>query len=178
MSQLKIPVGPEDHVQGDPQAECTLVEYGDYECPHCAAAHPIVKRLQRHFGKHLRLVYRNFPLTQLHPHAESAAEAAEFAGSKGKFWETHDLLFENQSRLGMALYEAIAEELGLSALELREALITREFLPTVRADFAGGVRSGVNGTPTFFINGERHDGPYEYEFLEAAIEETRARVRQ
>lgn len=173
MSKLKIPVGPEDHIQGDESSECTLVEYGDYECPHCARAHPIVKRLQRHFGKHLRFVFRNFPLSQLHPHAESAAEAAEFTASHGKFWEMHDLLFENQSRLDIALYEALAEELGLSSIELREALSGREYLPRVRADFAGGVRSGVNGTPTFFINGQRHDGSYEYEDLRAAIEKAR-----
>jgi len=173
VSKLKIPVGPEDHIEGEEGAECTLVEYGDYECPHCARAHPIVKRLQRHFRKHLRFVFRNFPLSQLHPHAESAAEAAEFAASQGKFWEMHDLLFENQSRLDIALYEALAEELGLSSNELREALTRRDYLPRVRADFAGGVRSGVNGTPTFFINGQRHDGSYEYDDLRAAIEEAR-----
>ena len=126
MGKLKIPVGPEDHIQGDEGAESTLVEYGDYECPHCARAHPIVKRLQRHFGKKLRFAFRNFPLSQLHPHAESAAEAAEFAASRGKFWEMHDLLFENQSRLDIALYEALAEELGLSSNELREALTRRD----------------------------------------------------
>ena len=173
MSKLKIQVGPEDHIQGDEGAKCTLVEYGDYECPHCARAHPIVKQIQRHFGKNLRFVFRNFPLSQSHPHAESAAEAAEFAASHGKFWEMHDLLFENQSRLGDPLYGELAEELGLSSAELRKSLSGREYLPRVRADFAGGVRSGVNGTPTFFVNGQRHDGSYEYEDLRAAIEKAR-----
>ena len=109
-------------------------------------------------------------MSQLHPHAESAAEFAEFAGSNGKFWEMHDLLFENQTRLGIALYEELAEALGLSAFELREALSRKELLTRVRTDFAGGVRSGVNGTPTFFINGLRHDGPFEFEDLRTAIE--------
>ncbi len=139
MSQLKISVGPEDHTQGDDNADYTLVEYGDYECPHCGRAYPIVKQLQRHFGKNLRFGFRNFPLAQLHRQAESAAEAAEFAGSKGKFWEMHDLLYENQTQLGPALYEELAEQVGLSAQELGEALSTREFcrecVPILQAVF-------------------------------------------
>ena len=103
MANLRVPIGPDDHIQGDPHAPCTLVEYGDYECPHCGRAYPIVKRVQKHFGKRLLFVFRNFPLTQSHPHAAAAAETAEFAGSHGKFWEMHDLLFEYQSRLGLPL---------------------------------------------------------------------------
>ncbi len=170
MSTLKIPVGPEDHVQGSADAECTLVEYGDYECPHCAHADPIVKRLQRHLGKRLRFVFRNFPLSQIHPHAEAAAETAEFAAANGKFWEMHDLIFENQSSLSLALFEKLAQRLGLSSAELLDALNRKEYEARVRADFTGGVRSGVNGTPTFFINGQRHNGSFEYEDLLAAIE--------
>jgi protein-disulfide isomerase len=170
VSTLKIPVGPEDHVQGSADAECTLVEYGDYECPHCAHADPIVKRLQRHLGKRLRFVFRNFPLSQLHPHAEAAAETAEFAAARGKFWEMHDLIFENQSSLSLALFEKLAQQLGLSSADLLDALNRKEYEARVRADFTGGVRSGVNGTPTFFINGQRHNGPFEYEDLLAAIE--------
>ena len=169
MSTLKIPVGPEDHVQGSADAECTLVEYGDYECPHCAHADPIVKRLQRHLGKRLRFVFRNFPLSQIHPHAEAAAETAEFAAANGKFWEMHDLIFENQSSLSLALFEKLAQRLGLSSAELLDALNRKEYEARVRADFTGGVRSGVNGTPTFFINGQRHNGSFEYEDLLAAI---------
>lgn len=172
MSTLKIPVGPEDHVQGDEHAEYTLVEYGDYECPHCAHADPIVKRLQRHFGKRLRFVFRNFPLSQIHPHAEGAAETAEFAGAGGKFWEMHDLLLQNQSSLSLALFQALAGQLGLSAAELLEALQRKDYEARVRADFSGGVRSGVNGTPTFFINGQRHNGSFEYQDLLEAIEQT------
>src|ERR1039458_9033463 len=105
MSTLKVPVGPSDHIQGDANAECTLMEYGDYQCPHCGRAYPIVKRVQKHFGKRLRFVFRNFPLNEAHPQAEFAAESAEFAGAHGKFWEMHDGLFENQSRLGGDLYQ-------------------------------------------------------------------------
>jgi protein-disulfide isomerase len=169
---LKIPVGEKDHLQGDPAAKCTLVEYGDYECPHCGRAYPIVKRVQKHFGKRLRFVFRNFPLSEAHPHAESAAETAEFVGTKGKFWEMHDLLFENQEQLSGALYLKLSTELGLSPQELRSSLEKGKFAAHVKSDFTGGVRSGVNGTPTFFINGERHDGPFDYEDLIAAIENT------
>jgi protein-disulfide isomerase len=167
---LRIPVGDHDYIQGDANARCTLVEYGDYECPHCGHAYPIVKRVQKHFGKRLRFVFRNFPLSEMHPHAESAAETSEFAGVKNKFWEMHDLLFENQQELGGALYLKLATELGLQPEALRESLEKRAFAAKVKSDFTGGVRSGVNGTPTFFINGERHDASFEYEDLVGAIE--------
>ncbi|HMD44215.1 MAG TPA: thioredoxin domain-containing protein [Candidatus Acidoferrum sp.] len=167
---LRVPVGEHDHMQGAATATCTLVEYGDYECPHCGRAYPIVKRVQKHFGKRLRFVFRNFPLGEMHPHAESAAESAEFAGSKNKFWEMHDLLFENQENLSGVLYLKLATQLELPPEALREALEKRAFATKVKADFTGGVRSGVNGTPTFFINGERHDGSFEYEDLLGAIE--------
>ncbi len=170
MSTLKVPVGPADHSQGDENAPCTLVEYGDYECPYCGQAYPIVKRVQKHFGKRLRFVFRNFPLAEMHPHAEFAAEVAEFAGAHGKFWEMHDLLYENQKRFGGELFLELAQQLKLAPADLRAALEKREYLPRVRADFSGGARSGVNGTPTFFINGQRHDAPFEYEDLVAAIE--------
>jgi len=167
---LRVPVGEQDHVQGSADAHSTLVEYGDYECPHCGRAHPIVKRVQKHFGKKLRFVFRNFPLAEMHPHAESAAETAEFAGAHGKFWEMHDALFENQEQLGGAFYLKLAQELGLSPQELRAAVENREYLARVKSDFTGGVRSGVNGTPTFFINGKRHDASIEYDDLVEAIQ--------
>lgn len=170
MSTLKVPVRPEDHTQGDVQADCTVVEYGDYECPHCGHAYPIIKRVQKVFGKRLRFVFRNFPLNEMHPHAESAAESAEYAGAHGKFWEMHDLLFENQDHLGDTLFQELAQKLKLAQADLRKALDKREYMARVHADFTGGARSGVNGTPTFFINGHRHDGPFEYEDLVGAIE--------
>jgi len=170
MAKLTVPVRPEDHSQGEADAQCTLVEYGDYQCPSCGQAYPIVKRIQRHFGRRLRFVFRNFPLSQMHPHAQSAAETAEFAGAHGEFWPMHDLLFENQHRLGSPLYEELATELKLSAADLKTALQEGTYTPRVRADFSSGVRSGVNGTPTFFINGRRNDGPFDYDSLVEAIE--------
>jgi protein-disulfide isomerase len=170
MAGLKIPVSSDDHIQGGEGAAVTLVEYGDYECPHCGHAHPIVKRVQKHFGDKLRFVFRNFPLNEMHPNAESAAEAAEFAGVSGRFWEMHDAIFENQENLGLPLLFELAGRLGLSTADLRDALTNQQYTPRVRNDFLGGVRSGVNGTPTFFINGHRHEGRFEFEDLIAGIE--------
>ena len=158
MTKLKTPITQHDHVQGDEDAPLTLVEYGDFECPHCGRAHPIVKALQERFGEQLRFVYRHFPLAQMHPHAESAAETSEFSGVHKKFWEMHDLLFENQDQLGLPLYQELAGALGLPVEQLIEALERGEFTAKVRSDFSSGVRSGVNGTPTFFINGVRYEG--------------------
>lgn len=169
MSTLKNPVTSEDHAQGPENAEVTLVEYGDYECPHCGRAYAIVKQVQKHFKKRLRFVFRNFPLSEMHANAEAAAEVAEFAGSQGKFWEMHDSLFENQARLGEALFLEIGERLKLPSADLRQALEQKTFEARVRADFRGGVRSGVNGTPTFFINGVRHDASFDYDTLVSAI---------
>ncbi len=169
MTTLKIPVGPNDHSEGPEDAPVTLVEYGDYQCPYCGDAYAVVKQIQKTFGKRLRFVFRNFPLREAHPHAESAAETAEFAGAAGKFWPMHDLLYENQDRLGDALYATLAESLDLSPAALRQALEQGTFRARVRADFTSGVRSGVNGTPSFFINGQRHDGPFAFESLAAAL---------
>ena len=169
MATLKAPITAEDHVQGPENAEVILVEYGDYECPHCGRAYPIVQQVQKHLGKRLRLVFRNFPLSETHPHAEAAAEVAEFAGAQDKFWEMHDRLFENQERLGETLFLNLGEELKLSTAAMRQALEQGTFEARVRADFKGGVRSGVNGTPTFFINGHRHDGSFDFETLVSAI---------
>jgi protein-disulfide isomerase len=170
MATLQIPVTAADHSQGEANAPVTLLEYGDYECPACGAAYPIVKAVQKHFGKKLKFVFRNFPLTKLHPHAESAAEVAEFAGAHARFWEMHDALYENQEELGPPLYLALAKSLDLPAAELTKALEQHSFRQKVRADFAGGLKSGVNGTPTFYINGTRHDGSFELEDLVAAID--------
>jgi protein-disulfide isomerase len=171
MSKLSVPVSIKDHRQGDPDAPCTLVEYGDYQCPSCAQAYPIVKRLQKHFAGRLSFVFRNFPLSQIHRYAEAAAETAEFAGSHNKFWEMHDLLYENQDRLPEeGLLAELAQHLHLAPAQLLEALQSKEFQPHVRADFTAGVRSGVNGTPTFFINGQRHDGSYDFDSLVEVID--------
>ncbi|MGB9144558.1 MAG: thioredoxin domain-containing protein [Acidobacteriaceae bacterium] len=166
-----MPITAEDHVQGPEDADVTLVEYGDYECPHCGRAYPIVQQVQKKFGERLRFAFRNFPLSQMHPHAEAAAEVAEFAGAHGKFWEMHDRLFEHQERLGEGLFLALAKELTLSTSAMRQALEQKTFQTRVRADFTSGIRSGVNGTPTFFINGLRHNGSFDFDALVSAIQQ-------
>lgn len=169
MAKLKVPVGPTDHIQGPADAPVTLVEYGDYQCPSCGRAYPIVKALQKRLGKRLRFVFRNFPLREMHPNAEVAAETAEFAATHNKFWEMHDLIYENQQDLSDRLLSDLAQRLKLDAKSLAKALESGEFADRVQKDFSGGVRSGVNGTPTFFINGQRHDEDFELETLSRAI---------
>jgi protein-disulfide isomerase len=168
---LTMPVSDDrDHIQGPADGRVTLVEYGDYECPYCGAAYPIVKEVQARMGERLRFVFRNFPITTSHPHAEQAAEAAEAAGGQGRFWEMHDVLYENQRHLEDENLRAYAEELGLDVERFGKELAEHVHAPRVREDFMSGVRSGVNGTPTFFINGARHDDSYELETLLAALE--------
>jgi protein-disulfide isomerase len=169
MSMLRMPVTPADHIQGAMDAPVTLIEYGDYECGYCGLAFPSVKRAQKRFATQLRFVFRHFPLTEAHPFAEAAAEAAEYAGAHGCFWEMHDGLYMNQDELGLALILGLGRALGLSDLGLRDALAQRRFAAKIQADFLGGVRSGVNGTPSFFINGEKHAGSYSYQELAGAI---------
>jgi protein-disulfide isomerase len=178
MATLRVPVNENDHIQGPKNAPVTLLEYGDYECPHCGHAHPIIKAVQKHYGDRLRFVFRNFPLTQIHPMAEPAAETAEFAGTHGKFWEMHDGLFENQEALGPELFEELAENLDLPIDGLRNALVDHEYLEKVRSDFSSGIKSGVNGTPTFFINGNRHEGSFEFEDLVMAIDAALAKPKR
>ena len=171
MSPLVTPVSSDDHAQGEASAPVTLVEYGDYECPYCGEAYPVVKALQRHFGKRLRFVYRNFPLTQAHPHAEPAAEVAEAAAAQGQFWAMHDAIFEHQSALDQSDLLRYAEEAGLDVDAIAEALAAHTYASRVRRDFLGGVRSGVNGTPSFFINGDKYEGDYNVPSMTAAIEQ-------
>lgn len=168
---LKDPVSNDDHVQGGKNAVITLVEYGDYECPYCGEAYPIIKQLQKHYGSKLRFVFRNFPLTEVHPLALSAAQTAEFAGAEGQFWEMHDLIYENQSDLSTALLYALTESLNLSEAKLKEALVNHTFDNKIQKDFLGGVKSGVNGTPTLYINGTRYSGPVEFQNLVSTIDE-------
>jgi protein-disulfide isomerase len=168
---LTLPVSEDrDHVQGPAEAAVTLVEYGDYECPYCGAAYPIIKEAQERMGERLRFVFRNFPITTSHPHAEQAAEAAEAAAAQGRFWQMHDLLYENQQRLGDEDLRAYAGQLGLEVEPFDQELAEHVHAPRVREDFMSGVRSGVNGTPTFYINGLRYDDSYELDTLLAALE--------
>jgi protein-disulfide isomerase len=170
-AKLKPPVGANDHVQGSAKAPVTLVEYGDYECPYCGEAYSVVKALQERLGDQMRFVFRNFPLAQAHPHAEHAAEAAEAAAAQGKFWEMHDMLYENQDALEDEDLVRYARALHLDVPRFVKEMEAGIYTERVREDFRSGVRSGVNGTPSFFINGARHDGAYDLASLLAAIEE-------
>jgi protein-disulfide isomerase len=169
--KLKLPVGDRDHVQGSPYVKVTLVEFGDYQCPYCGEAYSIVKRVQEKYRDELRFVFRNFPLTEIHPRAEFGAEMAEAAAVQGKFWEMHDYLYEHQAQLSNAQYFLeYAEKLGLDAKRIAEEIANHQYLPRIREDFSTGVRSGVNGTPTFFVNDLRHNGDYQFETFVAAID--------
>jgi protein-disulfide isomerase len=159
-----------DHVQGSAEAPVTLVQYGDYECPYCGEAYPIIKEMQAKMGARLRFVFRNFPISTSHPHAEHAAEAAESADSQGRFWEMHDLLYERQQHLTDQDLHAYAEELGLDVERFDKEMTEHVHESRVHEDFMSGVRSGVNGTPTFYMNGVRHDDSYEPDVLLDALE--------
>ncbi len=176
MTKLKVPVSPEDHIQGPANSPLSLVEYGDFECPYCGQAYGIVKEAQDALGDDLRLIFRHFPLTQVHPHALGAAQAAEAAGRQGKFWQMHDLLFENQDALGVDDLRQHAERLGLDVDAFAQALGDARLSERIRRDFMGGVRSGVNGTPAFFINDIRHDGGWDAESLIESLRTARSRL--
>ncbi len=169
VARLTLPVGARDHAQGRADAAVTLVEYGDYECPHCGRAYPIIKEVQRRLGSKLRFVFRNFPLSESHPHAQHAAEAAEGAAAGGRFWEMHDVLYEHQQALDDAHLVGYAGTLGLDADAFKRELRAHAHKARVREDFVSGVRSGVNGTPTFFIDGERFDDSWDPETLTKAL---------
>jgi protein-disulfide isomerase len=147
-------------VQGDPHARIELVEYGDYECPYCGQAYLSVKAVQEALGDDLKFVFRNFPLAQVHPRALPAAQAAEAAALQGKFWEMHDILFEHQDMLESAHLFRDAELLGLDLDRFARDFESQAVADKIRADFLSGARSGVNGTPTFFVNGERYEGSW------------------
>ena len=168
-SKLTLPVAGRDHIQGDIDAPIALVEYGDYECPVCGEVYPIIKAIQERMGDNLCFAYRNFPLANVHPHAESAAEAAESAGAQGKFWEMHDILFENQDALELDDLAEYAAVIGLDARRMLADILYHTNEARVREDFKSGVRGGVNGTPSFFINGERYDGARGLDPLLAAL---------
>ncbi len=169
MSQLTISVNIKDHTQGKNDAPVTLVEYGDYECPYCGQAYPIIKDLQKKVGIKLKLVFRNFPLSEVHPHALHAACSAEAAAQQGKFWQMHDLLFENQNALEDQDLQVYARELNLDIKQFIKDMRSQQVISKIKNDFMSGVKSGVNGTPTFFINEHRHDGSYELDFLLEAV---------
>jgi protein-disulfide isomerase len=178
MTELALPVSRRDHIRGTSSPLVTLVEYGDYECPYCGRAYHIVKRIEAEMEDKLAYVFRNFPLTQIHPHAMQAACAAEAAGFQGEFWSMHDQLFTHQDALGVESIATYGTFIGLDTERFLDDMESDLVERRVREDFLSGVHSGVNGTPTFFINGHRHDHWYEYQALRKAIEAAAAAGRR
>jgi len=166
---LKPPLSERDHIKGPAEAQIELVEYGDFECPHCGRAALVVNQLTEEMGDRLRFAFRHFPLSKMHPHARLAAQAAEAAGAQGKFWEMHDLLFANASALEPQNLVEYATLLELDIARFESELAAETYTGRVQEDVASGVRSGVNGTPTFFVNGKRHNGGYTIESLQEGI---------
>ena len=167
---LTPPVNENDHILGSLQAKIELVEYGDFQCPHCGRAYPIVKRVHETLGDRLRFVFRNFPLAKIHPQARLASVAAEAAGLQNRFWEMHALLFENQRHLNQQAIIGYATSANLNVDEFARHLSDETLAKKVDASFMSGLRSGVNATPTFFINGERYTGSWEGDNLEKFLE--------
>jgi formate/nitrite transporter FocA (FNT family) len=176
MSQSRIPtltppIHERDHTKGPDDAPVTLVEYGDYDCPSCGDLYPILRRIQDRLGNRLRFVFRHFPLSEVHPHAQRAAEAAEAAAAQGQFWQMHDHLYEHQDALDEDHLVEYAAELGLDTDQFERELHERTHEQRVNEDIQSGTRSDVSGTPTFFINGERYEGPLEFDRLLGALAE-------
>jgi formate-nitrite transporter family protein len=169
MSKLLIPVTPRDHVRGPANAPLTLVEYGDIQCAHCALVHPIVAEIAGELSDTLQVVFRHFPLSQVHPQAQQAAEALEAAGCQGRFWEMLDLLYQDNTSLDKDSLARCAKKARVDMKQFARELDGQVYKDRVRADFLSGVRSGVSGTPTFFINGEQYTGAYEFDALVAAL---------
>ncbi len=168
--RLVVPVNGNDHVIGPADAPVTLVEYGDYQCPYCGVVQPVVRELLRRRHSGVLFVFRHFPLTDVHPYAEMASEAVEAAGVRGRFWEMHEWLMGHQARLDPVVLVTGVDALGFDTRAVADEIRTHRYLDKVRADFVGGVRSGVDGTPAFFVNGERHRGGYSLGDLTAALD--------
>jgi len=169
IGKLNLPVNDRDHIQGLRTAPVNLVEYGDYECPYTGQAYPIVKEILKRLGNKLLFVFRNFPLREIHPHAENAAEAAEAAAAQGKFWDMHDYLFEHQQALDHKHLLKYAATLGIDTDKFRKEMSGHIYKSMIDKSLGEGIASGVEGTPTFFINGVRHNGSWDLETLLAAI---------
>ncbi|WAS95355.1 DsbA family protein [Nannocystis punicea] len=169
MSTLKPSLGPRDHLRGELSRPIHLVEFGDFECPFCGQAQIVVHALERALGDQLCVGFRNFPIVGAHPHAQLAAEAAEAAGAQGRYWQMHELLFENQHALEIPHLDLYAEQVGLDMRRFAADLDDHRHLEKIRSDLHSGAISGVAGTPTFFINGIRHEGPFDFDSLLAAM---------
>ena len=174
---LKAPITAEDHVQGPETAPVTLLEYADFECPYSRIAYHVIRGVQRELGDQVRFVYRNFPLREIHPHAQHAAEAAEAAANQGRFWEMHDQLFEHQRALGDEHLHQYATALGLEIETFDQDMAQHRHAAKIERHLRDGVLSGVRGTPTFFINGVRHEGSADMETLLSAIRGAEAPLR-
>lgn len=174
--KLTLPVSRDrDHIQGRTSAPVTLIEYGDYQCPYCGQAYPIIKEVQKQLGNKLCFVFRNFPLTEIHPDAEHAAEAAEAAAVQNKFWEMHDYIYEHQQALDDKHLEKYAETLRLNLAKFNNEMSSHVHAGRIREDFLSGIHSGVNGTPTFYINGIRYNDSWD---LETLLETLRSAIKK
>jgi protein-disulfide isomerase len=165
----KTEIMQDDWILGDVEAPVTMLEYGDFECPYCAMARPVLEGLVVDYPDMIRLVYRHFPVTTTHPHAALAAEAAEAAGAQDRFWEMHDMLFTNQDRLEFEDLRGYAQEIGLNGARFDQEMMAHVYRDEVRQDFQRGIQDGVNGTPSIFLNGLRYDGPRDYQSILAAL---------
>jgi protein-disulfide isomerase len=168
--RLTVPVNESDHVRGPENAPVTMVEYGDFQCPYCGAAYPVVEELLAQRPETVRFAYRHFPLTNIHEHAEIAAETSEAAGARGSFWPMHHWLFEHQAELDPSSLLLGTAQVGLPSDAVELEVTRHVYLDKIQRDFASGVRSGVNGTPTFFVNGLRHDGEHSLAALLKAVD--------
>ncbi|GAB3424781.1 DsbA family protein [Niabella aquatica] len=158
MPHLKEAISAKDHTRGAKNPQVQIVEYGDFQCSHCGQAEPVVEKLLHDFGSAVSLTFRNFPLADVHPMAQAAAEAAEAAALQGKYWEMHDMIFANQEALSSQLLKKAAEKLQLDIERFLKDAQSENTRGKIAHDFETGAISGVNGTPTFFVNGERFNG--------------------
>jgi len=168
--KLQPRVSKTDHLQGNLDAPIELVEYGDYQCPHCGRAYPIVKSIQRKMGNKLKFIFRNFPLAEMHPDATRAAVAAEIAASQGKFWEMHNLLFQNRHSLGVISLKEYAKNAGVTDKNFLTKMIDSYYGWTVRADLVEGLNKGLKDVPAFYINGEKFIEQPTLKNLKAGLE--------
>jgi len=171
MAGLKPPFNEKDHFRGNRNASVQLVEYGDFECPHCGAAHPVLKEIEKKYNSQIVLIFRHFPLSEIHPYARMAAVASESASRQGKFWEMHDLIFENQDLLDRELLLRLARFIHMDTKAFQLDLENPELFEKVESDFESGILSGVNGTPSFYVNGDKYDGPYTFQSLAYALDQ-------
>jgi len=177
MSLLSPPLADRDHLRGSADARVTLVEYGDFECPACGEAYPVLREVRKAFGENLRFAFRHFPLVISHPHALVAAEAAEAAAAQGKFWPMHDRLFEHQDALDDRALTRHARKIGLDLDQFESALASRVYEARVREDLASGQASGLLGTPGLFINRVLYTGVRDRASLVAALAQAAVKAK-